>query len=95
MTDLWADTGHFVTRGKIVSLYTHKRNLANNIVGGGGAKEGGQNSPWVLGTLTNESNLKEAKTGPIKRKFFIFFFLSVSYLLLFNSVTRKSIHRLK
>jgi hypothetical protein len=35
-----------------------------------------------------ESNLKEGQICPIKRKFFIFFFLSVSYLPLFNPVTK-------
>jgi hypothetical protein len=39
--------------------------------------------------FTKESNLKEGKIGPIKRKVFIFFFLSIFYLPLFNSVTKE------
>jgi hypothetical protein len=34
--------------------------------------------------------LKEAKIGPKERKFLIFFFLSIFYLPLFNSVTKKN-----
>jgi hypothetical protein len=45
--------------------------------------------------FTKESNLKEGKIGPIKRKFLVFFSLSIFYLPLFNSVTEKAIPRLK
>jgi hypothetical protein len=48
----------------------HKSNLASNVGGGGGKTDHG-----YLLYFTKESNLKEGKTGPTKRKFFIFFFL--------------------
>jgi hypothetical protein len=42
-----------------------------------------------------ESDLKEEKIRPIKCKFLTFFFLSAFYLPLFNSVTKKTIPKLK
>jgi hypothetical protein len=45
--------------------------------------------------VKKKSNLKEGKIGPIKCKFFIFFFLSIFYLPLFSSVTKQTIPRLK
>jgi hypothetical protein len=58
-------------------------------------KEGGQNWPWILGTLFyKEVKFEGGRKWSIKRKFFIFFSLSVFYLTLFNSITKK-ISRLK
>jgi hypothetical protein len=41
------------------------------------------------------TNLKEGKIGPIKRKLFVFFLLSIFYLPLFSSVTKRTIPMLK
>jgi hypothetical protein len=58
--------------------------------------EGGQNDHgYYEFYFTKESNLKEGKIGRIKRRFFIFFSLSIFYLPLFNSVTKKTIPSLK
>jgi hypothetical protein len=50
----------------------------------------------VLGTLFYKGiRFERREIGPITRKFFIFFFLPIFYLALFNSVTNKDIPRLK
>jgi hypothetical protein len=63
----------------------HKRNLANNL-GGGGRAGGIDHGYWEL-YFTGESDLKEGRIDPTKHIFFILFFLF--YLPLFNSVTKK------
>jgi hypothetical protein len=50
-----------------LALKGHKRNLANN--------NGGPKLTMGIMNFTKEANLKEGKTGPIERKFFVFFFL--------------------
>jgi hypothetical protein len=83
----YVTTDHWTIYCWICLRSNHKRNLADNTRGGGG---GGKTVRGDLGLyLTKESNLKEGKISPVKLKFFIFFFLSIFYLPLFNSVTKK------
>jgi hypothetical protein len=59
--------------------------------GGGGQIDHGYGELY----FTKASNLKEGQIGPIKRKFLIFFLLSIFYLPLFNSVTKKRLFLLE
>jgi hypothetical protein len=81
---------HLPSRCSMVTSVTWLVTLAG--LGGEGGKT--DNGYYEL-YFTNESYLKEAKIDPVKRKFFIFFFLCIFYLPLFNSVIKYIIPRLK